>query len=152
MKKIALLFCLICLCTLTFAEGRMQVMIDYSNGIYRGLLYDRIIVDEPDFIKDKPRYETRFMNEFQDNYNGAAYLTEEIDETDDIVTIRIIKVSPKGYVTADVFYGNKIIRMEGKGGVFGTFLNLFGDGMQSLGRDIALWLNTICSPTVSNPK
>lgn len=150
MKKMVFLFCLICLCTLTFAEGRMQVMIDYSNGIYRGLLYDRIIVDEPDFIKDKPRYEARFMNEFQDNYNGAAYLTEEIDETDDIVTVRIIKVSPKGYVTADVLYDNKIVRMEGKGGVFGTFLNLFGDGMRSLGRDIALWLNTVSAPTDSN--
>lgn len=146
MKKMVLLLALLCLSTLAFPKGRMQVTIDYTNGVYRGFLYDGIIMVEEDFLKDKPRYEGRFLDEFLQYFSGIAYFPTEIDESDDIVSISILNVSKKGDVTAQVTYGDQTIKMQGKGGVFGSFLNLFGDGMNSLGKNVALWLNSIILP------
>ena len=141
---------IICMTTFAYSKGRMQVVINYTNGIYRGVLYERIIIDEEDFLKDKPRYEGRFMDDFQKYFEGVAYFADEINASDDIVIIDILQVNSKGYVKADVTFGDNSIQLVGKGGVFGTFLNLFGDGMKSLGREAALWLNSIMIPSTSN--
>lgn len=90
------------------------------------------------------------MDDFQKYFAGVAYFADEVNASDDVVTIDILQVTSKGYVTADVTFGDKSIQLVGKGGVFGTFLNLLGDGMKSLGRDAALWLNSIMTPSTSN--
>ena len=150
MKRFLLMIAIICMSTFAYSKGRMQVVINYTNGIYRGVLYERIIIVEEDFLKDKPRYEGRFMDDFQEYFEGVAYIADEINASDDIVIIDILQVNSKGYVKADVTFGDNSVQLVGKGGVFGTFLNLFGDGMESLGRETALWLNTVCPPAVSN--
>lgn len=91
------MFAIICMSTFAYSKGRMQVVINYTNGIYRGVLYERIIVDEEDFLKDKPRYEGRFMDDFQKYFVGVAYFADEVNASDDIVTIDILQVTSKGY-------------------------------------------------------
>lgn len=146
MKKFLLLFAIVCMSVVASAKGKMQVVVDYKDGVYRGFLYERIIVDEEDFLKDKPRYEGRFMDAFLAYYTGVAYFPTEVNESEDKVTISILKVTKKGDVTAEVTYGDQTTTLTGKGGVFGSFLNLFGDGMNSLGKNVALWLNTVLLP------
>lgn len=132
------------------AVNRIQITFDYTKGIYKGLTYKQILSQEYDFNKDQPRYEGRFFDELFEAYSGIAYKPDSVDNSEPVVHVVILKVSSKGDILAEIACGDKSTILEGKGGVFGTFLNLFGDGMQSLGRNVALWLNTVCPPAVSN--
>ncbi len=139
--KNVLLSIIALLCSVAaFSGNRLQIVIDYSEGIYKGYTYNKIVVEEPDFLKDKHRYEGRFYEGFQENYKGVAYFPEEIREDEPVLKIAILQVTRKGNIVAEVTYGDKTTTMESKGGTFGTFLNLFGDGMEHLGAPVAQWL------------
>lgn len=60
MKKVLLSIIALLCSIVAFSENRLQIVIDYKNGIYQGYTYDKIIVEEKDFLKDKHRYEGRF--------------------------------------------------------------------------------------------
>jgi len=150
MKKIVSLVCLaLAVAANAFAAERVQVVFDYTQGIYRGLTYEGIVVDEPDFQKDAPRYEARFFSSFLDNFGGAAYRQDgEIRSDEALLTVRVVKVQRKGDTTAELVYTTadgqqQTTTITGDGGVFGSFLNLFGDGMRSVGEAAAKWLNQV---------
>lgn len=125
---------------LSLAENRVQIVIDYTQGIYQGMTYEQIIVDEEDFIKDRPRYEGEFFEGIQKTYSGTAYRPDAINPSEPLISIKIIKVSYAGNVKAEVTYGEKTATLKGRGGAVGTFLNLFGDGMKRLGKSVGNWL------------
>lgn len=140
MKKIILPLIAILCCISASSANRLQIVIDYKNGIYQGYTYDKIIVEEKDFLKDKHRYEGRFYEEFQNNYKGVAYIPDVVNEDEPVLKIEILQVTRKGDLQANVIYGDQTTTMRAKGGTFGTFLNLFGDGMEHLGKQVGKWM------------
>lgn len=139
MKKILLFFAL--LLSVTLSAQRIQIVLDYEDGIYRGLTYTSIIQDEEDFIKDQPRYEDNFFSALFKHYKGIAYKPESVRDDEPIALVKIQQVTPKGDTKAAIEYNGETTYLTGKGGVFGSFLNLFGDGMESLGKELAKYLN-----------
>lgn len=140
MKKILLSIIALVCSVAAFPVNRLQIVIDYQNGIYQGYTYDKIIEAEKDFIKDKHRYEGRFYEEFQNNYKGVAYIPDAVNEDEPVLKIEILQVTRKGDLQANVVYGDKSTVMQADGGTFGTFLNLFGDGMEHLGKQVGKWM------------
>lgn len=136
-------------------EHCIMVVINYENGVYIGRTIEGIAEYEPDWYKDQPRYEGRFIKGFDEKR-----IKRKIDKicllvTPDkydanakaalVVKVNIHSVDTNGNTTAIVeFVGAdetpKTIVMRGKGGTFGTWLNLFGDGMESLGEDIVEYI------------
>lgn len=140
MKKVLLSIIALLCSIVAFSENRLQIVIDYKNGIYQGYTYDKIIVEEKDFLKDRHRYEGRFYEEFQNNYKGVSYMPEVVNEDEPVLKIEILQVTRKGDLQANVIYGDQTITMQAEGGTFGTFLNLFGDGMEHLGKQVGKWM------------
>lgn len=140
MKRILIFAVTLILSAVGFGVNRIQVVINYENGIYKGLTYKQIVVYEEDFLRDKDRYEGRFLEGLSDTYPGVAYAPGSINQSEPVAYVEILKVTKKGDVTAEVTYGDKKEILQGKGGVFGTFLNLFGDGMERLGRNLSYLL------------
>ncbi|MGM9809682.1 MAG: hypothetical protein ACI30J_02295 [Paludibacteraceae bacterium] len=141
-------------------ERVMFVVFNYENGIYRGAAESDIIGLEADWYKDRPRYEGRFFEEFAEpisNITGKAamirteqQLAELGEITAPIVRIEIISVDKKGNTQAEISFTNPAkpeqnaeIIMRSKGGTFGTWLNLFGDGMEHLAPQVASWIAKI---------
>lgn len=140
MKKVLLSIIALLCSIVAFSENRLQIVIDYKNGIYQGYTYDKIIVEEKDFLKDRHRYEGRFYEEFQNNYKGVAYMPDVVNEDEPVLKIEILQVTRKGDLQANVIYGDQTTTMQAEGGTFGTFLNLFGDGMEHLGKQVGKWM------------
>lgn len=140
MKKVLLSIIALLCSIVAFSENRLQIVIDYKNGIYQGYTYDKIIVEEKDFLKDRHRYEGRFYEEFQNNYKGVSYMPEVVNEDEPVLKIEILQVTRKGDLQANVIYGDQTTTMQAEGGTFGTFLNLFGDGMEHLGKQVGKWM------------
>lgn len=140
MKKVLLSIIALLCSIVAFSENRLQIVIDYKNGIYQGYTYDKIIMEEKDFLKDKHRYEGRFYEEFQNNYKGVAYIPDVVNEDEPVLKIEILQVTRKGDLQANVIYGDQTTTVQAEGGTFGTFLNLFGDGMEHLGKQVGKWM------------
>lgn len=140
MKKVLLSIIALLCSIVAFSENRLQIVIDYKNGIYQGYTYDKIIVEEKDFLKDRHRYEGRFYEEFQNNYKGVAYMPDVVNEDEPVLKIEILQVTRKGDLQANVIYGDQTTTMQAEGGTFGTFLNLFGNGMEHLGKQVGKWM------------
>ena len=159
MKKVLLLtFFALLLCQVQFAknyEHCIMAVVNYEDGVYIGRTIEGIAEYEPDWYKDQPRYEGRFLEGFEKQLvkrkiNKICLLVSpnEYDETANaalVVKVNIHSVDTNGntksvveFISADET--SKTIVMRGKGGVFGTWLNLFGDGMESLGEDIVEYI------------
>lgn len=143
MKRIKLIMILIVMGMMAAAAPKLQIQMVYENGIYDGHTYESILVLEEDFLKDRARYEGRFFEELDKQYNGIAVITDSPDAELPVLRVEIIKVDHKGNLKAEVTYGDHTGIFGGKGGVFGTWLNLFGDGMQSLGKVLGAWVNNV---------
>ena len=141
-------------------ERVMFIVFNYENGIYRGVAESDVINIEEYWYKDRPRYEERFFEEFAEpisNIIGKAamirteqQLAELGEITAPVVRIDIISVDKKGNTQAEISFTNPAkpehsaeIVMRSKGGTFGTWLNLFGDGMEHLAPQVASWIAKI---------
>jgi hypothetical protein len=132
-------------------EHCIVVVMNYDNGVYMGRTAEEIAEYEPDWYKDQPRYEKRFYRGFEEKLikrkiDKICLLVspDKYDATAKsalVVKVNILSVDTNGNTRAAVeFVGvnepSKTIAMRGDGGIFGTWLNLFGDGMESLGENI----------------
>lgn len=147
MKK--LLFLLAILAgTTAMAQRQIQLTIDYTQGIYDGRTYRGIQEAEDDFLKDQPRYESRLMEGLSDHLTtDVVFWPDSVDADKPELHILIIAVDRKGNIKAQATLtqgtdSRSFSTTSAKGGVFGSWLNLFGDGMHSLGKQLAAWLNT----------
>jgi len=125
---------------------RLQVTVDYTQGIYNGYTYEKILMAESDFTKDQPRYEGKFAEALAKTYYDVIFIGENAEDAD--VRVTILQVGKKGDLKADVEYNGQTFRLTGKGGTFGTWLNLFGDGMKSLGENLGANLNKLAKQTM----
>lgn len=136
-------------------EHCIIAVINYDNGVYIGKTIEGIAEYEPDWYKDQPRYEGRFFEGFEKKLNKRKIdkicllvSSDKYDATTKaalVVKINIHSVDTNGNTKAVVEFicadeTSKSIVMHGKGGVFGTWLNLFGDGMESLGENIVEYI------------
>lgn len=125
--------------------NKVRLEIDYQQGVYAGHTYNDMCALESDFLKDQVQYESRFMRGIEKTFAGAALISnDETLEGFETVHITIISVNSKGKLTAEVRCGTLVQTFTNlKGGVFGTWLNLFGDGMHSLGKAVGKWVTSI---------
>lgn len=143
MKKLLLMAALIAAACSLQARERIQLVFDYQDGIYQGYTYATIQQMEEDFLKDQLRYEGRFRDGLANEFTGLIYTPDEINPEEPILLVKILQVDRKGTVLAEVSFKEKTVDFKGKGGVFGSWLNLFGDGMKSLGENIGIWLRQV---------
>lgn len=156
-KGLLLTFFALLSCQVLFAknyEHCIIAVINYEDGVYIGRTIEGIAEYEPDWYKDQPRYEGRFLEGFEKKLvkrkiNKICLLVspDEYDATANaalVVKINIHSVDTHGNTKAVVEFcadeTSKTIVMRGEGGVFGTWLNLFGDGMESLGENIVEYI------------
>lgn len=156
-KGLLLTFFTLFSCQVLFAknyEHCIIAVINYEDGVYIGRTIEGIAEYEPDWYKDQPRYEGRFLEGFEKKLvkrkiNKICLLVspDEYDATANaalVVKINIHSVDTHGNTKAIVEFSadetSKTIVMRGEGGVFGTWLNLFGDGMESLGENIVEYI------------
>lgn len=75
---------------------------------------------------------------FSPKYEGKKYT----------ITFHVKDVSEYGYTVSDVIISAdgkiaSILNLKGKGGLFGSFANLMGDGFESLGRKLAVSMDYV---------
>ena len=95
-------------------EHAVIIVFNYENGIYRGVFENEVVSSEGDWYIDRPRYERRFLNEFNEIIGksrtpkmGIVCTPEYLTELGDvsavpIVKIEILTVDDKGNLTANV--------------------------------------------------
>lgn len=98
---------------------------------------------EDDWFKDRPKYMGRFYNGFHDCTGMELFMIGSKIEADYKAVMDVLQITNKGTVYADVVFTAKdddtklcVIRIVGKGGTFGTTLNLIGDGMNNCGKQL----------------
>lgn len=160
MKKILLLTLFaFFLCQASVAqrsEHCIMVVFNYDNGMYIGRTLEGIAEYEPDWYKDQPRYENRFYKGFEERLHKrkidklcrliSAEDIQDIENAAYVIQVNIHSVDTNGNTAAIVDFKfadtNALsVVIRGEGGVFGTWLNLFGDGMQSLGGKIVDYIH-----------
>jgi len=116
-----------------------------ENATFGGLSYeDRCDVD-PELKTDFHDAVARCVNEANDvsgQYVYQIFYSTKTEGKDYCIVFNVKSVTANGHVVADA----KLItpsgvatftNLNGNGGVYGSFMNLMGDGFQSLGKDIA---------------
>lgn len=121
------------------------ISFDVTEAKFGGLSYeDRCEVD-PELKTDLHDIVARCVNSANDEMNKyiyEIYFSPKVEGKDNYIVFKVKTVGQGGWVIADAKLVTPsgvatITDLYGKGGVFGTFMNLFGDGCESLGKDIA---------------
>lgn len=123
-------------------EKRINLQFDYSSANINGHTEEEFAKIEADWYKDRPRYEGRFRSDFANTIKPKNVMLGDFADSKFTMKIVVEQVQKNGTVnaTVEVLEGKNVVaktEMTGKGGVFGTFLNLFGDGLGDLGKNIA---------------
>ena len=121
------------------------ISFDIAKAKFAGLSYeDRCEVD-PELKTDFQEVVARFIKSANDEmgkYIYEIYFSPKVEGKDNYIVFNVKTVGQGGWIIADA----KLVTpsgvatftdLYGKGGVFGTFMNLMGDGCESLGKDIA---------------
>ena len=151
MKKYLFVLMMSCLTTTMFAQGlgflkneaRVDMKLNYSEAVIAGYEESNILTFEKDWEKDQAVLFAKMVGPYNDklgetlpagNFSNANYTIEVrptvIQKNGNIV----------GYFVVLDAAGTELYRSQkfsAKGGTFGTFLNLVGDGMKSTGKVIA---------------
>jgi hypothetical protein len=126
----------------------LGVKIIVENATLGGLSYsDRVLVDpelETDFKDIVRRCAEGANKRFQrSNDPHPVYFVPITEGRDYLVTFIIRSVTAQGYTISDVWIDTpsgeqaQITGLRGPGGRYGTFVNLMGDGIESLGSELA---------------
>ena len=163
MKRITLLLSLIfigmtALSAQTITKGSFNLLvnpqnldfkIDYQSGIYKGLNFDeRMQLEceganlEAECKRTQQSLRGYFISSFLERTTNYGYGLGTFDENKAKyrLTMHINSVSENGNTSArynitDLKTGEEIVEFtaNSEGGVFGSFINLWGDGMQDAG-------------------
>ena len=128
------------------ADAVLGVTIIAEKATLGGLSYvDRVAVD-PELDVDFDVLVNRCAdgaNKLFMRYSQSIYFTPRTEGRQYLITYIVRSVSTQGYaisdVTIDTPTGEKavILGLKGEGGRYGSFFNLMGDGMESLGSELA---------------
>ena len=163
MKRITLLLSLIfigmtALSAQTITNGTFHLLvipqkidfqIDYSSGVYKGLTFDELRQvecqgenPEKEWTSIHNELKSGFISYFLDVVANQGYSLGTFDESvaKYRLTMHINFVNSKGNITANytiskIKTGEPVVEFtaNSEGGVFGSFINLWGDGMQDAG-------------------
>lgn len=120
-------------------ESRMNVELDYSNAVLKGMSFKDYVAQEENWDKGVKEIKAKFVEEFNKSNKGKI-TAGSFDNTKYTLRIDAIKVEKRGTTTADAYIVDaegktvaKITKIEGEGGKWGTHLNLMGDGATNMG-------------------
>lgn len=126
----------------------IDLHIDFTSGVYRGLTYSELIESEcPGDNSEqlwkvheeslKSQFLKCFLEEVGPGYSFGAFASVATHR----MTMKINNVNPKGYLSATFTFTNiatnaLVVEFEvnGDGGRYGSFVNLFGDGIRDAGE------------------
>ena len=159
MKKVLITLCLFFIVINTYAislgTGSLEELarirrstfeIDYSNASIHGMSVAYFAKYEPDWEKDQLQIISSFIGELTDITPELLFQTKSSNYE---LTLRwvILHISTKGDITSELHLLNhkgelvaKIIDLEGKGGIFGSKLNLIKDGAKDSGKFLKIEL------------
>lgn len=120
-------------------ESRMNVELDYSNAVLKGMSFKDYVAQEENWDKGVKEIKAKFVEEFNKSNKGKI-TAGSFDNAKYTLRIDAIKVEKRGTTTADAYVVDaegktvaKITKLEGEGGKWGTHLNLMGDGATNMG-------------------
>lgn len=125
------------------ADARQaQIEIDFSSASIHGLSEEGFAAIEADWYKDKPEIIGDFVTPAVDKLKDVLSLGVNTGCTYKIV-IKVVSINKSGTWRSDAVIYNgdtqeaTIKDIKGKGGTFGSQLNLIKDGAQSSGQKFA---------------
>ena len=123
-------------------ESRVGIEIDFSEASIHGLSEEAFAAYEEDWGKDKPGIVSLIISECNDKLPRGLRVGD-FQNTSYTLVVKIFYVTVKGDFSGDVFlYDSEgeeigsIVDIRGRGGRFGTKLNLIKDGAESFGQNL----------------
>ena len=121
------------------------VSFEVKNATFGGLSYEDRCDVNPELKTEFQDAVARCVNEANDvsgQYGYEIYYSSKTEGKDYLIVFNVKSVSASGHVVADAKFITPsgvatFTNLNGNGGVYGSFMNLMGDGFQSLGKDIS---------------
>lgn len=151
MKRLFLTIVIVCLSVVTYGqtvsgsfvglaqEGRAKFEMDFSEASIHGMSEEDFAVYEEDWDKDLPKVIADFLGEAADRLSGLLRLGSH-QKTNYRLRVVVNSISSRGDFVCDLYVMNgeqveaSIKYITGKGGLFGTKLNLIKDGAEHTGK------------------
>lgn len=124
-------------------ESKISMRLNYSEANIAGFTEATILSLEEDWNKDQPVLFAKLTDEYNDKMKKKLP-AGMFSDANYVIEVRPTDIRKNGTIT---FYfvilsngGEEMYRsgnLKGKGGTFGSLLNLIGDGMRSTGEEIA---------------
>lgn len=131
-------------------QTRLQFEFDFSQASIIGMSEEAYSAYEEDWLKDRPRYTGRFYNALENQLEGKYFLVGNQPAAAYEARMQVEQINRDGTIYATIVFTPKdndhvlcTISLIGKGGTFGTHLNLIGDGMQSCGKQLGKLLRKV---------
>ena len=127
-------------------EEYVKVVVDYSNALIMDMTEEEFAEYEEDWYKDQPAIMGKFLEETNDELDGILRLSRTKASN---YTLRwaVEWINESGTFMSDFYLETAdgeviavIKRVKGKGGTFGTKLNLIKDGAEETGDCIGKFL------------
>ena len=126
---------------------RATVVVDYSEGVIQGMSEAEYAAYERHWEKSKPGINGQFIAAFNDR-QVRLLITPQAGPAC-TMELKVLNVTRKGEIRAEAVFkdsatGEVLVVIGGirvKGGVFGTGLNLMGDGMTNLGKTLGKYID-----------
>lgn len=120
-----------------------NIKVNYTDASIHGLSEEDFSYIEPDWEKEKPTVLLKIISQLSDRLQGKLTFGLKRENSYTIV-INVVSVNSKGTHLSNVDIISpsgeveaSIQGVEGKGGTFGSAINLIGDGAKSTGKNIA---------------
>lgn len=126
----------------------IDMQFDFTSGVYRGLTYNELVESEcpgenslQSWRVHEESLKSQFLRCFHEEVGPAYSFGSYADMATYRMTMKINHVNAKGFLSATFTFthiatGNIIVQFDvnGKGGKYGSFVNLFGDGIRDAGE------------------
>ena len=126
-------------------QTKVNCEFDYSDAIIQGMTEEQFSAEEPNWGLAQKEVAAKFVEEFNERIirSRTPFVVGQFDDADYTICIKPSNIVRKGNFYGKVFLvdrsGNTImdVPIQAKGGHFGTFWNLLGDGMKDAAKIIA---------------
>ncbi|MBQ2198388.1 MAG: hypothetical protein IK145_02565 [Bacteroidales bacterium] len=124
-------------------ENLLDAEIDFDKGVYKLIPVEQFVTVTPDWEQIKKETTDRFFQGINKTLKLTHKAAVKTGKQNFTIEVEIINVDDKGNTISNVQVcdseGKAIAKIEhlyGKGGRYGTFCNLMGDGLESTGEKI----------------
>ena len=123
-------------------QQSVKVIVDYSNALIMDMTEEEFAEYEEDWYKDQPQIMSELIEEANDKLDGVLRLSRT-RTTNYILRWAVDWIDESGTIMSDFYLETAsgevlavIENVKGKGGVFGTKLNLIKDGAEETGESL----------------